>query len=130
MELINEIAFVEVSMYLGKDAAPDKHGEDPLYMSLMAGTMPNRNILNGTIAKREGIVAGNRYLVHIVEGKLDKEYGRQFGVTMLEEVVGTAGLFEAKVALGKAETLFIPKAGVAVEAGVLEELEASEAPEE
>lgn len=126
MEIINEIAVVKVSIYQGENAEPDKNGEDPVYLSLLAGVMPNRNIISGTIAKREGMLAGGMYLVHVTEGKVDKEYGRQFSISRLEDLEGVKDLYEGLKALGKPTMVFIPKAGVAVTEEEMNEEETEE----
>ena len=94
---MNEISLVRVSEFTGE---PDKNGKAPIFLSLIAGTMPNRMVLSGTIAERSGIKVNEVHMVHFVERAADERYGRQFSVNSL----GTVGPLEvqpAKAQLGE-----------------------------
>lgn len=82
----NQLAIVCVGPYTGSTENPatsDKNGKNPVYLTAVAGKVPNRNILSGTIAERAGMKTGNSYLVSITEGEVDPQYGRRFNFTVL-----------------------------------------------
>lgn len=78
---------------------PDKNGKDPVILQVVAGTSPNRTILSGTIAEREGFVVGNAYLTQIKEGD-ENEFGRQFIFSNIG-VLGTMDLLSIESHLGE-----------------------------
>jgi hypothetical protein len=94
MTKLSEISLVSVSVSgkINEDGTVkvNKHGLQSLFLKPLAGTMPNRNFLDGTVAERSGISAGKTYLVQFDETEADKDYGRQFDVTLL----GTPSMLE------------------------------------
>ncbi len=97
--MINSMCLVKISEFNGN---PDKNGLFPIFLSLVAGTMPNRMVLSGTVAEREQLVVGTTCLVHFVERATDSEYGRQFSVSKLGEVSGIMEVLEVSNKLGDA----------------------------
>jgi hypothetical protein len=66
----------------------DKNGLMPVILRVIAGQSPNRLVLSGTIAAREGLNVGSSYLVQVQEGQTDEVYGRQFRHTNLGQISG------------------------------------------
>jgi len=64
----------------------DKNGQSPVYLNVVAGKCPNRNVLSGTIAKSIGIEVGKTYLLSVKEGEPSEQYGRQFVYQKLKEL--------------------------------------------
>lgn len=78
-----------VKQWLGSNdnpSTPDKNNKMPLFLKVLNGKYPNRNILSGTVAEREGFQVGKAYLASWVETEPDAEYGRQFQWTMVKEL--------------------------------------------
>ncbi len=93
--MFNEIILVSVTPFSGTLDA-DKNGLDPIMLQLIAGKMPNRNTLSGTVAQRLGIKIGETYLMNVRENGEDIEFGRDFTfikvkhLTEAEDIVRTA----------------------------------------
>ncbi len=62
----------------------DKNGKLPVILNVVAGNSPNRTVLSGTIAEREGFNVGETHLVQVREVAAD-EYGRQFNFVKLSD---------------------------------------------
>ena len=78
---------VSVSQFNGEKAKANKNGHWPLYLSSLTGAQlpPRGKILDGTIAMRNGMVAGKNYLVSVaVSGTSDA--GPNYSVTNLGEI--------------------------------------------
>lgn len=88
MNKFNGMALVVVKSWNTDNV--DKNGLSPVLLQCLAGTMPNRSIISGTIAQREGLYENSTYLVQITETETDDKYGRQFNFTN----VGQASLLE------------------------------------
>lgn len=67
-------------------AQPDKNGEMPVILNVVAGKAPNTRVLSGTVAKSAGFIAGKSYLVNSTEGEPDAEYGRRFTFDATKEL--------------------------------------------
>jgi hypothetical protein len=86
MKNFNEVSIIKVSAFTGESARQDKHGLDPVILTVIAGKCPNKSILSGTFAERELFEVGNTYLVMCQEIETSEEYGRQFRFTNLGKV--------------------------------------------
>jgi len=75
----------------------DKNGRASVLLNVLAGKAPNRNIISGTIADREGFELGKSYLVSYNESETDEQYGRQFNFTK----VGEASIMDVLAAKGQ-----------------------------
>jgi hypothetical protein len=97
---------------------PDKNGEAPVILNVVAGKFPNRNVISGTVAKNIGIEVGKTYLLSIREGEVSVEFGRQFVYSKLSELKGMEIVSTAKelgaASLFKVET---ESENIAVHAG-------------
>ena len=69
-----------------KDNKIDINGNLPMLLACVAGVMPSRSIINGTVALNMGLDANKTYLIQYKEGESDAEYGRQFNFTNLGQV--------------------------------------------
>ena len=79
----------------------DKHGKNPVILNVLAGTCPNRTVLSGTVAEREGIEVGKSYLFQVRETATDPKHGRQFVYSKAGEV-STMEILTAADKLGDA----------------------------
>ena len=80
--MLNEKIAVTVKTFQGN---ADKNGMEPVYLNVLAGKCPNRNVLSGTIAEREGLEVGKSYLMQVREIEAN-EYGRQFTFSKIGEL--------------------------------------------
>lgn len=96
----NSICLVNVAAF--NNGKVDKNGESPVLLNVLAGKSPNRTVISGTIAKRNGFEVGKLYMVQITEGTADEQYGRQFNINKIADAT-VADMFTAITALGKAE---------------------------
>ena len=94
------LAIVAVSTFQGKEAQADTKGLMPMYLTPVAGTIPNRNVLSGTVAKNSGFEEGKSYLAKFVKLEDDPVYGVQFGWTKVSEVSNPLEIIAAEAQLG------------------------------
>ena len=81
---MNTMFVATVSLFLKEGKETDKNGNPNLFLTLVAGKMPNKAIvLNGTQALRQEIYPGDTVLFNCVEGDVHADFGRQFNVTKL-----------------------------------------------
>lgn len=113
MCLVNATAF--------NNGKVDKNGESPVLLNVLAGKAPNRTVISGTIAKRNGFEVGKMYIVQITEGEPNEQYGRQFNINKIADVT-VADMFTAIASLGKAEILSVEGANAEVEQPVAIEI--------
>lgn len=71
-----------------ENAKLDKNGKSPVFLNVISGKAPNRNILAGTIAENEGIEIGKTYLFQVSEKETSEEFGRQFVWNKISEMSG------------------------------------------
>lgn len=91
----------------------NKNGDSPLYLNVIAGKFPNRNLLDGTIAKNMGVNAHETYLFSIKETEEDVVHGRRFSWTIVRKVTAISDIISGPMLLGKAEKVVIYKPGEA-----------------
>lgn len=97
--MFNEIILVSVTPFSGT-TSPDKNGEQAVMLQCIAGKMPNRNVLSGTVAKRTGFEIGKSYLVQVRESGFDKKYGTDFTFIKIKEVESASDIVETTKKLG------------------------------
>jgi hypothetical protein len=83
--MFNEMIVVSVTPFSGTSTA-DKNGENPVMLQCIAGRMPNRNVLSGTVARRAGIEVGKTYLMQVRESGFDKVFGPDFTFIKIMEI--------------------------------------------
>ena len=81
----NEKVVVSVTKFSGT-TTPDKNGEMSVMLQGIAGRMPNRNVLSGTVASRAGFEVGKTYLVNVREIGYDEDFGLQFNWIKVKEL--------------------------------------------
>ncbi len=108
MKAFNEIIVGTITRYSGTDT-PDKNGEEAIMIQCMAGKMPNRNVLSGTVALRTGLEIGKTYLINIRENGTDEQFGRDFTWTKVQEITSPLEIVKAIKELGDPEVITIPR---------------------
>lgn len=114
------LALVTVSTLNATKFNADKNDKMPVILTCLAGKIPNRNVISGTVAEGAGLEDGKTYLVQVTEREYNSEinpvtqkpYGRQFNYLK----VATPSMFEiieAQAKMPKAE-LFDVEAAVEV----------------
>ena len=61
----------------GKIVTADSNGFAPVFLTVLAGKCPNRQMISGTIANNLGIQPNKTYVLQVREVEAN-EYGRQF----------------------------------------------------
>lgn len=110
------LAIVAVSTFQGKEAQADVNGLMPIYLTPVAGTIPNRNVLAGTVAKNSGFEEGKSYLAKFTRLEDDPDYGVQFGWTRVSEVTDPMAIISAEASLGAGNIYDAVRSGARVEA--------------
>ncbi len=108
MDVFNETIVVSVTPFSGS-TTPDKNGESSVMLQCLAGRMPNRNVLSGTVAARMGIEVGKSYLMNVRESGFDKQFGADFTFTKIKELESGLDIAKTIKELGKAEVLTIER---------------------
>lgn len=62
----------------------DSNGKAPVILTAIAGKLPNRNIISGTVAEAAGLEPGNTYAIQVTEQAYDPQYGRRFNFLKLD----------------------------------------------
>lgn len=88
---------------------PDKNNNMPVMLQCIAGKMPNRNVLSGTVAGRLGIEIGKSYLMQVRETGFDKFYGADFTFIRVKELITAKDVIDACESLGKPQIINIPR---------------------
>lgn len=91
----------------------DKNGKQAIILIPVAGKMPNRNIIAGTTAEREGFEIGKTYLVSCREVDAN-DYGRQFQWSKITHVDNPLHIIEATKSLGDAAIYDVAGAAIGV----------------
>lgn len=107
MKSFNETIVVTVTPFSGTTTA-DKNGLMPVMLQCMAGKMPNRNVLSGTVAERGGFEMGKTYLVQVREQGKDKFFGSAFTFIKMSELKGIE-IVDAIKKIGEPNILSVEK---------------------
>lgn len=107
MKSFNQMIVVTITQYNGT-TTPDKNGLMPVMLQCMAGKMPNRNVLSGTVAERAGFEIGKTYLAQVREQGFDKVFGSQFQFVKMDELKGIE-IVKAVKEIGPAEILNVER---------------------
>lgn len=107
-KMINNMIVVTVTEFSGT-TTPDKNGESPIMLQCIAGEMPNRNVLSGTVGRRAGFEVGKTYLVNVRENGFDDLFGSDFTFIKVKEL--ETGLDVARTAkeIGNAQIIRIDR---------------------
>lgn len=106
--MFNEMIVVSVTPFSGTSST-DKNGESPVMLQCIAGRMPNRNVLSGTVAKRAGIEVGKTYLMQCREQGYDAQFGTDFNFVKVKELTEGADIAITCKQLGTPEIVNIPR---------------------
>lgn len=108
--MFNELIVGTVRPFSGT-TTPDKNGNDSIMIQCMAGKMPNRQVLSGTVAERQGFEIGKTYLIRVLERGYDKVFGLDFSWTKVMEITDPLRVVELskKENLGKPQIINIPR---------------------
>jgi len=85
--------------------SPDKNGLMPVILLPLAGKIPAKMVIAGTIAKNAGFQTGRIYLAQWVAGEMDEQYGRAYTFKLLSEINDPLQLMELLQRLGPVEIL-------------------------
>lgn len=105
--MFNQLVLVSVTPFSGTTTA-DKNAKMPVMLQCIAGKMPNRNVLTGTVAERAGFEVGKSYLVQVREQGLDADFGLDFNFIKIKEVTAIEAV-EITKSLGQAQIITVPK---------------------
>ena len=106
--MLNEIILVSVTPFSGTTDT-DKNGLDAVMLQLIAGKMPNRNTLSGTVAQRLGIKIGETYLMNVREAGDDVEFGKDFTWVKLKHLTEASDIVETAHKLSPPIMINIPR---------------------
>lgn len=106
--MINEMIVVTVTPFSGT-TTPDKNGRYPVMLQCIGGTMPNRNVLSGTVADRAGIEVGKTYLMQVREAGTDLAYGQDFTFTKIKELTSGHDIAQTVKDIGSPRILTISR---------------------
>lgn len=102
------IVLVSVSEFKGT-TTPDKNGLMPKFLTIAAGTAPNRNTISGTVAQSLGIEEGKTYLMQWRKRGTDVEFGEDYNWTKLQEVTSGLEIVKIQKELGEGNLITIEK---------------------
>jgi hypothetical protein len=97
--MFNSIIVATAAKFQGN---ADKNGKSPIFLNIVSGKCPNRNVLSGTVAENIGLEEGKTYLLQVREIESDAKYGRRFTYAKLAEM-GALEILQAQSLAGKAE---------------------------
>lgn len=106
--MLNTMVVAAVTNFSGT-TTPDKNGEMPIMLQGIAGVMPNRNVLSGTVGKRSGLEVGRTYLLLVREVGIDTTFGQDFNFTKVMELSSAFDIVRAAKELGDAKLMVIPR---------------------
>lgn len=87
----------------------DKNGEASVMLQCIAGTMPNRNVLSGTVAERTGLEVGKTYLLSVRKSGVDKLFGDDYNFVKVMELTTAVDILTASASLGEAKVEFVDR---------------------
>lgn len=115
--MYSSIALVKASKFGGLlPTTPDINGLDPIFLEPLAGEIPNRNTLSGTVAKQQGFEIGKNYLVKVTERGTDQEFNIIYNWSNLGVVEDPLKLVQMMDQLGKPNVRMI-ESGKSVQDG-------------
>lgn len=105
---LNEMIVVSVTPFNGTTTA-DKNGNLPVMLQCIAGRMPNRNVLSGTVAQRTGIEVGHTYLMQVREQGFDKTFGIDYTFIKIKELMNGVDIAQTCAELGEPQIIDIER---------------------
>lgn len=107
MKQFSEVIVVTITPFNGT-TTQDKNGLLPVMLQCIAGKMPNRNVLSGTLAERAGFEIGKTYLAQVREQGIDITFGPAFTFTKVSELKGVE-IVDAIRKIGNPEILNVER---------------------
>lgn len=104
--MLNNLILVTVTPFSGTTST-DKNGKFPVMLQCLAGVMPNRNVLSGTVAERAGFEVGKTYLANVRELGVDQVFGPAYTFIKVMECKSAEDIAKAQKALGDPEILTV-----------------------
>lgn len=80
--------FAVVKPVLLENGKADKNGLEAILLDVVAGRMPQKRVISGTIADRQRFEVGKCYLVAIEQLPDDPQYGEQWAFKNLDHLQG------------------------------------------
>jgi hypothetical protein len=116
---MNGLAIVKVQGFKKKGSEADSNGVENVILVPVAGKLPSRRIIAGTIALNAGFrISDERVLVSFTEGEEDPQYGRRFNFVPVGTLT-TMEFLQAQTQLGEPLIINVePKGEAATEAGL------------
>ena len=93
----------------GGSATPDSNGKLPIMLLAVSGTIPNRNVLSGTVAINLGFEVGKSYLVDCKLRGVDDEFGPTYNWTNLLEMKSAMDILDMDERLGEGNITQVTK---------------------
>ena len=90
----------KVDLLKSKHATEDKNGLLPVILLGIAGEMPSKNVISGTVADNMDLDIGGVYLFNAKEQDPDPMYGRNFTFMKLSFPLGAIELLQASDFVG------------------------------
>lgn len=103
---LNTMIVASVTNFSGT-TTPDKNGETPIMLQCIAGQMPNRNVLSGTVARRAGFDVGKTYLVNVRETGYDDIFGPDYTFVKIMELTTGLDIVKAAKELGEPRIMYV-----------------------
>lgn len=100
----------KVDLLKSKHATEDKNGLMPVILLGIAGEMPGKNVLSGTIAENMDLSIGGVYLFNAKEQDYDLQYGRNFTFMKLSNALGPIELLQASDFVGNLKIVDVESA--------------------
>jgi hypothetical protein len=106
--MLNERIVVTVTKFNGTTTS-DVNGKLPVMLQLIAGTMPNRNVLSGTVAETAGFQVGRTYLATVREAGIDKLFGADYTFTVVQELKTGKDIIETCEVIGEPNLIMVDR---------------------
>ncbi|MCJ7934018.1 MAG: hypothetical protein MUW56_10370 [Chryseobacterium sp.] len=91
----------KVELLKSEKANEDKNGLMPVILIGIAGEIPSKTVISGTVAQRMGIYEGSIYLFQANEIESDPLYGRQFNFMAISKELSAIETLQASDFVGK-----------------------------
>lgn len=99
---MNGTALVRVQAFAKKGSEADTHGIQNVILVPIAGKLPSKRVIAGTIALASGLAVSDRpVVVSFVELPASEEYGRQFSFTCADRSSNALETMQLITALGE-----------------------------
>lgn len=97
--MFNQLVLAAVTPFNGTNST-DKNGKDTVMLQCIAGQMPNRNVLAGTVAENMGIKIGHTYLLDVREQGEHVKFGKDYTFIKVKEIDSALDIVKTAKELG------------------------------